>query len=465
MNSRRRNLLDQILVDTDSCLCIVDAKRRVRFFSPGMEEWTGWSAAQIEGLSCDGLATEKLTPADLLAAAFNPATANWKGQVQLWQAVLPTAAGGVVRSEFCSIPVSNAAGQIERVLMVKTDRTSATGTHPDHSIGQQLHAEVAALRADFRARYAWDSFIGADTSLEAVRQLAGLLRNSDCSFNIVGDSGTGRRHLAQCIHVGGRAAEASFVPVYCDLLSTEALYDSLRELHRMTTEHAGGHDHPGMLLLIDVDRMPREVQQWLLDRSLTDSAIRLAATSSVSLERVVTEGWMLVEFQRMIAPLEIILPALHARGQDVLLLAHAFIQQNRRLQRTAPVELSQEVAGQLLAYQWPGNVRELRQVIHEACRTCAGKVLGTEDLSFAFQAGMDAQRTVPGRTMPFRSLDELLRSTERRIIEDTLAACEGNKAEAARRLGLTRPSFYRRLKTLELLTNVKTSQEKRNESS
>lgn len=451
MSSRRRNLLDQILVGTESCLCIVDAKRRVRFFSPGMEAWTGWSASEIEGLSCDGLTMDKTTPADLLAAAFRPSTATWKGQVQLWQAVLPTAGGGVVRSEFCSIPVINSSGQIERVLMARTDRPNSSTSHLDHSLSQQLHAEVAALRADFRSRYKWDSFIGADSSLTAVRQLAGMLRNTDCSFSIIGDSGTGRRHLAQCIHVAGHAAESSVVPICCDLLSTEVLYDALRELQRMTTEHAGGRDQPGLLLLTDVDRMPREVQQWLLGRTL-GRAVRMAATSSVSLTKVVAEGWMLSEFRQMIAPIEIVLPPLHARGRDVLLLAHEFIQQNGRLHGTAAVELSQEVAGLLLNYQWPGNVRELQQVIHDACRACSGKIIGTQHLPFAFQAGMDAQQKAPERAQPSQSLDELLRGAERRILEDTLAACAGNKAEAARRLGLTRPSFYRRLKTLELMS-------------
>ncbi len=450
MNSRRRNLLDQILVVSDSCLCIVDARRRMRFFSPGMEAWTGWSAADIEGLSCEGLAVEKAAPADLLAAAFNPGTASWKGQVQLWRAVLPTASGGVVRSQFCSIPLCSESGQVERVLMVRADGTSVPGTQSDHLVAQQLHAEVAALRADFRTRYDWDSFIGADASLTRVRPLAALLKDADCYFSIAGNSGTGRRHLAKCIHVGGRAAESSCVLVYCDLLSTQALFDALRQLQTMVAERAGAHERPGLLLLVDVDRLPREVQQWLLDQSPNSDSVRLAATTSVPLERVVADGWMLVEFQQMIAPVEIILPPLHGRGNDVLLLAHEFIQQNRRLNRTTAVELAQDVASQLLTYQWPGNVRELREVIYDACQNCTGKVIRIEDMSFAFRAGMDAQGAAPGRSQPFQSLNDLLRTTERRIVEATLTACGGNKAEVARRLGLTRPSFYRRLKTLGL---------------
>lgn len=450
MTTRRRNLLDQILVTSDSCLCIVDSRRRMRFFSPGMESWTGWDAGQIEGLSCDSLAADQTTPADLLAAAFNPSSDAWKGHLQFWHAVLPTADGAVVKSAFCSVPLSNESGQIERILMVRWDGPGPVDDPADHTVGQQLHAEVAALRADFRSRYSWDSFIGADPSLAPVRQLADLLRNTDCHFNIAGEPGTGRRHLAKCIHVGGRDAELSLVPLHCDLLSTEALYDALRELNRMSEVHAGSHEHPGMLLLVDVERMPREVQQWLLDQTLPPDAVRLAATSSVPLSHVVDDGWMLPEFRQQIAPVEICLPPLHARGKDALMLAQEFVQQNRRLNGTSALELSQDVAAELLSYHWPGNIRELQQVIHQACTACSGDVIEPSDLPFAFRAGMDAQAIDPGTSQPSLSLEELLQSAERRILQATLNACRGNKAEAARRLGLTRPSVYRRLKTLGL---------------
>jgi len=415
-----------------------------------MEAWTGWSASKIEGLSCDVLAAEKTTPTDLLAAAFNPSAASWQGQIQTWQVVLPTARGGVVRSQFCSIPLSNESGQTERVLMVRSEGLPAFGHSTDHSVGQQLHAEVAALRADFRTRHDRESFIGADRSLSTVRQLAGLLGNSTSHFNITGESGTGRRHLAECIHVQGSDAESSAVPVCCDLLSSEALYDTLRTLQRMTDDHAGAHEHPGMLLLIDVDRMPREVQHWLLEQLPNPKSVRLASTSSIPLERVASEGWMLPEFRALIAPVEISLPPLRDRGRDVLLLAHEFIQANRRLNSTTATELAAETAAELLSYHWPGNVRELQQVIHDVCQSCSGQVVEIQDLPFSFRAGMDAQATVPAVAQPFVSLDELLQSAERRIIEVTLVACGGNKAEVARRLGLTRPSLYRRLKSLGL---------------
>ncbi len=449
MNGRRRNLLDPILVDSSSCLCIVDARCRIRFFSPGMEAWTGWPADQIEGLSCDALDGDAGSPADLVAAVFRPAAAVWQGQTTFWTAVIPGQDGRRLQAEFCSFPLSGPGGQVERVVSVRL--SAGPDQAPlDRSIAQRLHAEIAALRADFRRRHGPDQFLSADVSMEPVRQLMDLLKNSRCSFTVVGESGTGRQHLAECVHAGGTDAESACVSVDCELLSAEELYDVIRELRHLSAEHAGAHEHPGMLLLLHVDRLPREVQQWLLEHTDECRSIRLAATGSEVPDVTVRDGWMLPEFSRLIAPLHVLLPRLHDRGEDVLLLAHAFIQRNRRLRDTSAQELSAETARLLLDYQWPGNVRELQQVIFEACDACSTSVVQPDDLPFAFRSGMQAQTLPAAPTAPVRSLDDLLRDVERRILSATLSACGNNKAETARRLGLTRPSLYRRLKSLGL---------------
>lgn len=445
MSGKRRNLLDQILVSSISCLCIVDARRRIRFFSPGMEAWTGWSARTIEGLSCDGLAAKKNNPSDLLAAAFNPATACWQGDVTFWRAVLPAQNGELLQSDFCSVPLCNDAGQVERVVALRIDQLpSATTELPP---GQQLHAEIAALRADFRHRRGWDYFLGEHPSMTQVRQLAGLLEASRCHFTIHGEAGTGRRHLAECIHAAGHDAELTCVPVDCDLLSPENLYDALQQLQHMAAEHSGTHEHPGLLLLLNVHRMPREVQQWLLDHATDHGPVRLASTSDAVLESVEQEGWMLPRFRELIGPVQISLPRLHDRGHDVLLLAQEFIHRNRRLRDTSAQEVSQETAEQLLSYRWPGNIRELEQLIHDACDVCNGAVIEPDHLSFAFRSGVEAQKLSSAGMAAVQSLDALLKDTERRILQATLECCGQNKAETARRLGLTRPALYRRLKS------------------
>ena len=96
------------------------------------------------------------------------------------------------------------------------------------------------------------------------------------------------------------------------------------------------------------------------------------------------------------------------------------------------------------------HVRELEQTIHDACDNCSGSVIGPDHFPFAFRAGIEAQLLMPRTTPTVQSLDELLKNAERRILKATLRSCHNNKAEVARRLGLTRPSLYRRLRSLDV---------------
>ena len=103
---------------------------------------------------------------------------------------------------------------------------------------------------------------------------------------------------------------------------------------------------------------------------------------------------------------------------------------------------------ELQFYRWPGNVRELQHVIAEACQNSFDQQLKIEDLPFSFNVGMEAQKMPAVPEASQQSLDGILHRFEIDVIQKTLAACRNNKAEAARRLGLTRPKLYRRMKTL-----------------
>tara|TARA_B100001939_G_C16781800_1_gene547339 strand:- start:490 stop:849 length:360 start_codon:yes stop_codon:yes gene_type:complete len=110
--------------------------------------------------------------------------------------------------------------------------------------------------------------------------------------------------------------------------------------------------------------------------------------------------------------------------------------------------MSDEFVQKLQFYRWPGNIRELRQVISEACQNSFSSVLEPDDLPFSFRAGMQSQQLPDLPSPAVTSLEELLRRFERDVLTQTLEACSGNKAEAARRLGMTRPRLYRRLRSL-----------------
>ena len=448
---RKRNLLDATLSGSTSAVCILDADRRVRFFSPGLQDQTGWAADEIEGLICE-FAAESTTPKDLLTSTLAPSQDVLNGSNQSVHAMLPHSSGTSLRTCLTFLPINDEDGAVHRIIVACGEAASGV---PNKSLSLQLHAEVTALRLEFRKRFSGQSFVGQSPAiLKAVNQ-AELLKNSTCGYSIVGPSGSGRRHLAKMIHAASEHQEYSFVALDCRLLTEVQVLDNLRRLRSLVDDKdSAAHRRTGTLLLLDADRCPREVQQWLLE-NLADEArgVRLAATSLEPLNAPDSIDWVVPEFLDLFSTLQIELPGLHGRGDDVSLLAQFFVEENHLTMRTSAESITAETQRELQFYRWPGNVRELRQVVHDACQNCFTAQLRPDDLPFAFRAGMTAQEMPATPLEGTTSLESILERFEVEVLLNTLSGCDGNKAEAARRLGMTRPKLYRRLKTLGLDQN------------
>ena len=419
-NRRRRNLLDATLLGSASAICVLDAERRIRFFSPGMQQQTGWTADDVEGLVCE-FAAESSTPKDLLVSTLAPSHDVLNGMGKTVRAVLPHSSGSTLKTTLTFLPIQDEGGTITRILVTCGEADSDL-THKSFSL--QLHAEVTALRLEFRKRFSDQSFVGQSPAIRKAVDQAELLKNSTCGYSIVGPSGSGRRHLSKLIHIASEHQEYSFVALDCRLLTEVQVLDNLRRLRSLVDEKgSAAHRRMGTLLLVDADRCPREVQQWLL-KNLADEAtgVRLAATSLKPLNAADTLDWLIPEFRDLFSTLQIELPALHERGNDISLLAQFFIEEYRQTMQTSAESITEETQRELLFYRWPGNVRELQQV-------------SAQEMPATPLEGMS-------------SLDSILERFEVEVLLKTLTACDGNKAEAARRLGMTRPKLYRRLKTL-----------------
>ncbi|MCA9048616.1 MAG: sigma 54-interacting transcriptional regulator [Planctomycetaceae bacterium] len=456
MAARRRNLLDAILTGTASAVCVMDADGRIRFFSPGFERQTGWAADAVEGLTCEPLPSDQATPAEWLTSALLPDRDVRAGRVVTRPAVLPRPSGTLLKTNLTFLPLLEPApenpdreGVIDRILVISDP--VVTTSPSTGSVSRQLHAEISALRLEFRRRFAVNSLVGRHASVQTAMELMKLLTSADCHYSIVGPSGSGRRHMARIIHAAGKRSEQSCVELACRLLTAECLLDTLRRLKRSAGVTSGSVQHRvGTLLLCEADYFPREVQQWLLENSGEADGVRMVAVCERALDDPETEPWMIPAFRDLFAGVTMRLPSLHHRGSDVLLLAQHFIEESRRTEKTSAEGMSEQVQKQLQFYRWPGNVRELREVIMSACQNCFGSALESEHLPFVFRAGMDAQQMPVPVTAQAQSLQDLLLQYEKDVLLNTLAACDGNKAEAARRLQLTRPRLYRRLQALGL---------------
>ena len=447
--SRRRNLLDSVLTETDSAVCLLDPDGRVRFVSAGFTEWTGWEAKNVEGLLCDAAVSDEASAVEWLTASLAVPAVAANGKSVSVRSHIPGSSGALLTCRLTYIPIMERSEVQRMLIFVEPDsRSRATPV----SASQQLHAELTAVRLEFRRRFSAGSYIGRNNSVRLALEQANLLKDSATGYTILGPPGCGRRHLAKLIHVSGSHSERSCVAIDCRLLTTNQLIQTMDSLRIAADAPGPGvHRTTGTLILNDAELCPVEVQQWIVDNIQTWSGpVRLAAVCEISMDDAESQPWIIPEFRDLFAAVTIRLPPLHLRGDDVALLAQHFVNESRRLEKTSAEGMSSEVTAQLQFYHWPGNVRELRQVVFAACQACFQEQIQTLDLPFSFRTGMDSQQMMQPALQNPHSLEDLICEYEKSVLSNTLLACRGNKAEAARRLGLTRPKLYRRLTALGL---------------
>ena len=452
MARRKRNLLDSTLVQSDAAVCVLDAERRIRFVTPGLTEQTGWEADQLEGLLCSPLLSDTADSVEFFTAALAPPACVMEGTPCSIDVVLPRRGRGgesLTGSQvtLTYMPLTDEDCSVNRIIVLARRESAPAASAPPMT--QRLHAELTTLRLEFRRRYSDGSWIGDSAASRLALNQGQMLSTSECDFEIIGPSGSGRRHLAGLIHTLGMNRDTSFVILECRLLTAPQLLDALRQLRQASADATAAPGRVGTLVLMEADQCPREVQEWILKHiSEERRGVRLVALTEQPLEEAEQAGWVLHGFRMLFSAVRITLPPLHHRSEDLLLLAQYFIEDNQRTQDTSAESMSDEFVQKLQFYRWPGNIRELRQVISEACQNSFSSVLEPDDLPFSFRAGMQSQQLPDLPSPAVTSLEELLRRFERDVLTQTLEACSGNKAEAARRLGMTRPRLYRRLRSL-----------------
>jgi transcriptional regulator of acetoin/glycerol metabolism len=309
------------------------------------------------------------------------------------------------------------------------------------------------------SRYGFTDLFGTAPALREALSLARAAARGPQtkSILVVGESGTGKELVAHAIHGESRRAERPFVTVNCGALPRELIESELfgyaagaftgarREGQAGKFEAA----HGGTIFLDEVDSVPLELQGKFL-RVLDGGEVvrlgtatpvvvdvRVVAASNVDLRRQVEEGAFRLDLFHRLGVVEIFLPPLRERREDILVLAEAFLKQEASEAGRRPLTLVPEVAAWLEAYDWPGNVRELRNLCARWAVTVEGREVRPEDVP------RHVREPRPGAVRPARGG---LRQTEDAIIRQALHESGGRVGEAARRLDVARTTVYRRLK-------------------
>lgn len=281
--------------------------------------------------------------------------------------------------------------------------------------------------------------IGHSPGLTAVRKTLEKVARSPTTVLFTGDSGTGKEVAARTLHAMSDRAEKAFVPINCAAISADRMAAELFGDVATGREGLLLHASGGTLFLDEVGELPLSVQATLL-RVIEDNRIRPGGAerevplnlrfffaSNTDLAMGVACGTFRKDLYHRINVLTVEMPKLTERIGDIADLAEHFMGIFARQQARAPLPIPESVLLRMAQYDWPGNVRELRNLIERSM------ILG--EFPPEFSGAEDGANAEPA---------ESLYAVERRHILSILEACGGNRAEAARRLGVSRKTIDRK---------------------
>jgi len=322
-----------------------------------------------------------------------------------------------------------------------------------------LRGEVARLRAEVERPYRLGNLIGASPAMQEVFDLVRRLAGSTAGVLITGESGTGKELVARAIHVASPRAARQFVAVNCAAIPDTLLESELFGYKRGAFTDAR-QDHPGMFLEADggtlffdeIAELSPALQAKLL-RVLQEHEVRplgatrpekvdvrLISATNRDLDTRLRDGTFREDLFYRLNVIQVALPPLRDRGQDVLLLAEHFLAQSAARAGKPTRGFTPAALTTMLGYPWPGNVRELENVVERAVALTEATAIDVSDLPPQVRARRsgDLLQAAVARGLTLADL-------EREYIGRVLSAEGGNKTRAALRLGLDRKTLYRML--------------------
>src|SRR5262249_29061123 len=336
----------------------------------------------------------------------------------------------------------------------------------------RLARENRLLLERVEREYGFENLIGAGAAMQRVFATIQKVAETDLTVLVRGESGTGKELVAQAIHQRSARRDRPFVAVNCAAISPELVESELfgHEKGAFTGADARRQGrfeaaHGGTIFLDEIGDMAPETQAKVLrvlqERSFErvggtapiEVDVRVVAATHRNLEQEVGRGAFREDLYYRLRVVELALPPLRERSEDVPPLAVRFLAQvSERLGRATPRRGDGGLAA-LVRHSWPGNVRELRNVIEQAAVLAGGPVLGEADLRLdGAPANAPPDDPAAGSAgLPFAEAKRrAVERFERAFLLDALRACDGNISRAADKVGMGRQSLQQNSRELGL---------------
>jgi PAS domain S-box-containing protein len=331
--------------------------------------------------------------------------------------------------------------------------------------------ELEHLRS---SRYTFDHIIGTSQALENAKRLAAKAAEGTSTVLLLGESGVGKELFAHAIHHASPRRSQAFVRVNCSSIPHDLLESELFGYEAGAFTGAGRKGKPGKfelashgtIFLDEIGDMPLTMQAKLL-RVLQEREVervggtrtfgvdfRLIAATNANPEEMVNAGQLRRDLFYRLNVVAIQVPPLRERREDIPAIARHRLAMIREEQGIRPLEFSPEVLALFHRYDWPGNVRELTNVLERAACAAEGPRIEIEHLPLFLrdvQSGRERERQRS-------NLRQAVRDAEREAVLNALNMAKGNKAKAAKLLGIHRTGLYQRLVRLNIAAGVQPGQ-------
>ncbi|HSO32520.1 MAG TPA: sigma 54-interacting transcriptional regulator, partial [Labilithrix sp.] len=343
---------------------------------------------------------------------------------------------------------------------------------------QVARRDLKQARSELRSHFGYAGLVGTSAAMRKLYALIERVRDTDVPILITGESGTGKEMVARAVHVAGPRAKQPFLGVNCgaipaNLLESE-LFGHVRGAFTGAERDRKGlfrEAENGTILLDEIGEMPQKMQAGLL-RVLQEKTVRpvggakeepcsarVVAATNRDLATMVAEGTFREDLFYRLHVIELKIPALRERAEDIPALIDHFLTLFSARHKRERKTIERTAVRRLQSYEWPGNVRQLEHVLLNAWLLSEQNEITTEDLDLpsastrtgpapiSSSANVPEPRANASSTSTVRArTQEEYRDSEKEKILAALTRCNWNRVQAAKMIGVPRRTFYRRLK-------------------
>lgn len=430
-------------------LTVVDTMGKVTLLSSSNERWLGLSSGGGMGLDLTDIA-----PASHLSEVARTGVPD-RAQVVDLRGKTKVTVNLPIRRE------KRVIGAFGRILFKSTEQVEELAGMV-RAMELQVERYETLLDEMRGQRYSFDNILTKNPVMLGLIDQARRIADSSATVLILGESGTGKELFAQALHEASRRKKGPFVAINCGAIPRDLIESELFGYEEGAFSGAKKRGKPGKfelanggtLFLDEVGELPLDSQAKLL-RVLEDRKIdrlggtapipvdfRLVAATNRDLGAIVNTGKFRSDLYYRINEFPIEIPPLRSRPEDIPLLAKHFLTEISRRERLPTPKISAGASDALMSHNWPGNVRELRSLMRQMTWKAQGLTIEPHHLPPSLHKGLNA--VISG------TLEEQLVKAERIAIESALRTAGGNRALAARMLGIHRTALYKKMNRLSI---------------